>query len=207
MSAKSEAFQTFIRSMKIGFEEWHDGLSYNLQALAALPPEELAEVEALLIGRRDEDWRDTEALASIASSRAIAALVQSLDAPNRAVRLAAAAHLKSIDALPDIDAVLIEALEHGGFGDGLAEALRLAEQYPTAAVKRCLLRGCLSAEGGKAVHFAALSCFLHGKSREAFDMAQRPFFLRFNTDDPRARQQVFDEMCASIGVYGGPAAR
>jgi hypothetical protein len=39
----SNAFEKFRRSMSIGYMEWHEGIGYDLVALAALPPEELVE--------------------------------------------------------------------------------------------------------------------------------------------------------------------
>jgi len=200
MSGKTAAFETFMRSMKIGFEEWHDGISYNLQALAALPPDELAEVEALLIARRGQDWRDTEALASIASDRVAAALEQGLHASDCAARLTAGEQLQALGRLPDMGALIVDGLEHGSFGDGFAQALRLAAEYPREEVRAYLLRACLHAPGEKAVHFAALLYHLHGRSPEAFDIGMRPFFLRFADDDQAQRRQAYGELCALIGV-------
>ena len=50
------------------------------------------------------------------------------------------------------------------------------------------------------MHFAAMLFFLHGKASEPFDMAHRPFFLRFHTEDRRERAAVFRELCERIGV-------
>ena len=69
-----------------------------------------------------------------------------------------------------------------------------------AAVVDALCRGVLSREGDVAVHFAAMLTFLHGQAAEAFDWAQRPFFLRFHTADRREREAAFRELCAKIGV-------
>jgi hypothetical protein len=32
-------YQRFIESMKISFEQWHDGIGYDVQALAGMTPE------------------------------------------------------------------------------------------------------------------------------------------------------------------------
>jgi hypothetical protein len=45
--------------------------------------------------------------------------------------------------------------------------------------------------------------FLHGKASEPFDWQQRPFFLRFHTEDRREREAVFRELCAKLGIDAG----
>ena len=49
----------------------------------------------------------------------------------------------------------------------------------------------------------ALVLRIHGKAPEPFDMAQRPFFLRFNTEDPGERETMYLELCEKIGVAAG----
>jgi hypothetical protein len=63
-----------------------------------------------------------------------------------------------------------------------------------------LLHGALRREGEEAVHFAALTMFIYGKATSPFDWDLRPFFLRFNTPDRKARETVFRELCAKIDV-------
>ncbi|MBN1998898.1 hypothetical protein JW935_15165 [candidate division KSB1 bacterium] len=63
----SKAYQRFLDSMKIGFDQWHDGTGYDLETLGRLGPEERASIEELLIGNLKQagDWRDVEALAGL----------------------------------------------------------------------------------------------------------------------------------------------
>jgi hypothetical protein len=42
--------------------------------------------------------------------------------------------------------------------------------------------------------------FIHGKARSPFDWEQRPYFLRFNTDDLAERKALFEALCKSIGI-------
>ena len=62
----SPAMDRYLQSMKIGYIEWHDGISYDLDALKELSHEELNYIEALHVSRKDEDWRDIEAPAACA---------------------------------------------------------------------------------------------------------------------------------------------
>jgi hypothetical protein len=62
-----------------------------------------------------------------------------------------------------------------------------------------MLRRIARDSGVAAVHFAALLLYLHGLASEPFDWEQRPFFLRFNSDDACDRRAAFVELCQKIG--------
>jgi hypothetical protein len=202
MASRTEASERFVASMRIGYMEWHDGTPYDLAALAAVSEQERRELEDVLIQQKDEDWRVSEALAQINSPRSIQALEESTKGPNRQVRIRASELLHKIGRLGSFDEVITEGLRFGILGEGLAEAERLAASHPTVAVTEALLHGALCSTDGRAVRFAALLFFLHGKASGPFDWTQRTFFLRFNTQDKRERRAVFDEMCRRIGVDG-----
>jgi hypothetical protein len=51
--------------MQIGYMEWHDGIGYDLEALRELSNDEIKQIETLLVARKDQDWRDVEALAAL----------------------------------------------------------------------------------------------------------------------------------------------
>jgi len=51
-----------------------------------------------------------------------------------------------------------------------------------------------------AVLFAAMLFYIYGKATEPFDMKQRPFFLRFNTEDKKERVQVFLNLCKQLNI-------
>jgi len=95
---------------------------------------------------------------------------------------------------------LVKALETAEFYGGLTQALMEVQAFHPPVIIRSLLRGLMERDGGTAVHFAAMLCFLHGKASSAFDMAQRPFFLRFNTPDLAEREKAVRELCTLIGA-------
>jgi hypothetical protein len=67
-------------------------------------------------------------------------------------------------------------------------------------VKEALIEGLLSREGDVATLFAAMLFYLYGKAKEPFDMEQRPFFLRFNTENKQERVQAFRELCRQLNI-------
>ena len=42
--------------------------------------------------------------------------------------------------------------------------------------------------------------YLYDKTKEPFDMKQRPFFLRFNTENKEERVQAFQELCKQLKI-------
>ncbi|MFO1015819.1 MAG: hypothetical protein U1E50_18855 [Caulobacteraceae bacterium] len=190
----SAAFDRFIASMIIDQDMWRDGTGYDLAALDELPSEELKAIEALLITRKDEDWRDTEALAHIGTAAAKAALKASTAGPNHQVRLTAAQALQAAGEPHELEQQIVDALESSELYGGLAQAERLAEDYPTEAVKSALLRGALTSTDGRAVRFVALLYFFHGLGKEPFDWDQRPYFLEFLTEDKAERRRLVEAL-------------
>ena len=197
----SKAFKRFMESTTIGYMEWHDGVPYALDALAEMSQEELSQIESFLIEeRRVSDWRDVEALAQIGTPKAIDAIREAANGKCRTTRLAAAEYLLSKGLIEDISKQVVDVLRNGEFGDGLAEAQRLAAQYPTRPVRDALFEGALYGKEGRGVHFAALLYFLYGKTENEFDWNYRPFFLKFWTEEPEERLALFKKLCNDIDV-------
>src|SRR5262249_46830232 len=56
-----DAASRFLSSMVMTFDMWHDGIGYDLDALAEVQPSSLAAIETALINHKPRDWRDIEA--------------------------------------------------------------------------------------------------------------------------------------------------
>ena len=196
----SDAYRRFQSSMIIGFDEWHDGTPYDLDALDAMTPEELKAVEAMLIARSDRHWRDIEALARIGTRTALAAVGADATDADENTRLFAAKTLDLAGEPLDLSPQIVAALQQDETFGGLSQALDLAARRPTEPVVRALIDGARSAPDNRGVHFAALLYFIHGKADEPFDWDRRPFFLRFTPEDPQDRERAFAEMCAELGL-------
>ena len=204
MTGRTAAYGRFIASMNLGYMEWHEGTPYDCDALSDVSSDERAELEDLLIQKKDEDWRVSEALARIGSARALEALDKSATGPNRVVRIRASELLDRMGRPVDFDGLIVEGLKNAALGQGLAECERLAARHPSPAVKEALLDGALRSTDGRAVRFVGILFFLHGKASEPFDWSQRPFFLRFSTDNPRKRRAAFDDLCALLDIDASP---
>jgi len=190
-------YQRFIESMKIGFEQWHDGTGYDLPALAGMTPEDRAAVETLLIARLTGrgDWRDVEALAALATPGAMAALKvaakhRNPDVRNRALEILAEAG--PLQAAADLEDDIVRAVERG--------ALDLAQSHPTPRVKRAVLDCARLGDPTARVNAAALLMYLCGKAGEPFDWDQRPFFIRFASEDNQELRAAWTELRERTGI-------
>jgi len=194
------AVNRFRASMRIDYEKWHDGIGYDLDIIRNATPQELAEIEGLLVDRPVSDWRDVEALAAIDSPRARNLLLKTLRHPDHQVRTAVADYAPHLVSDDERTASLVAALEHAELYEGLSQALDQVESFHPPRIIDALFRGLLKRDGGTAVHFAAMLTFLHGKASTAFDWDQRPFFLQFHTENGADRRRRFLELCERINV-------
>ncbi len=196
----SEAVHRFRESMVIDFDAWHDGTGYDLSALTSATPAERRQLESLLVARGVSGWRDVEALAALETPAARELLQAAMQSSSLALRLAVIRHAPGVASHEQRVGTLVEALQTAEFFGGLSQALDELPDFHPQPVLDALFRGALQRGGDVAVHCAAMLTFLHGKADEPFDWEQRPFFLRFHTDEPRERQAVFRELCERLGV-------
>ncbi|MBE2212814.1 MAG: hypothetical protein IAE82_03010 [Opitutaceae bacterium] len=190
----------FERSMAIGYEQWHDGVGYDLDALRAASPAERRRIEAVLLPRATTDWRDVQALAALDTRRARTALRAAARDGTPEIRLAVQRYAPGLVRGGRCSAALVAALEAEASSCDVATVLEAVAECHPPEVVAALLRGALNGTGENAVHFAAMLMYVHGQAAEPFDWEQRPFFLRFNTEDRGERAAVFRELCARIGV-------
>ncbi len=190
-------YQQFIDSMTIDFDKWHDGVGYDLQALSRLGADDQLPIETLLIGklRGDGDWRDVEALASLPTPSALAAVVESRNHNKAKVRNYAIKILLNdppAELEAELEALVIQAVSQGYFD--------MAEHLPTLAVKKALLNTVRHADSTVRVNAAALLLYLCDKAPEPFDWSQRPFFLRFSTDNEELLNAAWQELRSLVDL-------
>jgi hypothetical protein len=196
----SDAYHRFSHSTKIGYNEWHDGIPYDLDAFRALSSSERDMIVREFAANHGPafDWRDIEVFQAAATPESISALRAALQSARADSRLYAAAALHAIGDLPDLAAIVARELDYVTILDGQALALRLIGGKLTPAIREALLRGARDRpEVGP--HYAAMLCYLVGKAASDFDWNMRPFFLRFGEHASRLdRAQAYRELCELI---------
>lgn len=198
----SEAYQQFLKSMNIGFEQWHDGIGYDLEALQRLSAEERVHIEEMLIKNLEQagDWRDVEALAALGTTSALAVVDKArfhnkARVRNRALRIVL--HMQdagetSEEKMSELEDQYVQAVAQGYHA--------MAEDMPTMRVKKALLESARAADNEFRGSAAALLLYLCGQAPERFDWSQRPFFLLFSDDDPAVRQSAWEELRKRSGI-------
>jgi hypothetical protein len=197
--SQKPALQRFLDSMKIGYNEWHDGIGYDLNALKKMSPEELKQVEELILSRKDSDWRDVEALAALRTPSTIQALKDCLQSKNIDVRLFATKYLKEMGIEDHVEEIVVNTLPVTKIGDGMTYALTLAETYPTERIRQTVLRCAAVGNDDIRIHCAAMALHLYGKAHTNFDSKQKIIF-EFKNQDLATRMDSFRHLCSLVGV-------
>jgi hypothetical protein len=192
--------QRFEASMKIGFEEWHDGIGYDIEAIKIASQTEREAIEQVLISHSPRDWRDIEALAEINTNSARDTIKEAIKDSNPVVRVAVARFAPDLVTDNERTQSIVDALEKAEIFSGLSQVLEEVERYHPEEVKEALIRGLLNRKGDVAVLFAAMLFYLLGRAKRPFDMKQRHYFLRFNTEDRKERVDVFLELCQKLKI-------
>ncbi len=190
----------FEKSMNIDYEKWHDGLGYDLDAIKSASATERKTIEQILIQHNPRDWRDIEAMSQIATANARKTIKRAMNDPNPNVRIAVTRYAPKLVSKRDRSKSLINALQNAELFGGLSQTLDDIEKYHPKEIKEALIKGLLSRKGEVATLFAAMLFYIYGKADEPFDMNQRPFFLRFNTENKTERLAVFLELCKTLNI-------
>ena len=190
----------FKASMKIGFEEWHDGIGYDIEAIRRVSQAERDTIEQILINHSPRDWRDIEALAELNTKCARETIKEAIKNPNPIIRVAVTRFAPDLITDNERSQSIIYALQNVEIFSGFSNVLDEVEKYHPKEVKEALIKGLLNRKGDVAVHFAAMLFYLFGEAKEPFDWKQRPFFLRFNTEDRKERVEVFRELCQKLKI-------
>ena len=194
------SLQRFEASMQIGFEEWHDGIGYDIEAIRIASQTERDVIEQILINHSPRDWRDIEALVEFNTKCARQAIKEAIKDPNPIVRVAVTRFAPNLITDNERSQIITDALQSAEIFSGLSQVLLEVERYHPEEVKEALIKGLLNRKGDVAVHFAAMLFYLYGEAKEPFDWKQRPFFLRFNTKDRKERIEVFREICQKLKI-------
>lgn len=193
----SEALTRFEKSMAIGYEEWHDGIGYDLTALDELTESEKRFAEKLLIPRATNDWRDLEALDRLGTPGAIRAILDARRARDPDIRLRAHRYGPEPTA-EEWESSILALLKVADLYSGLTQVLDCAVEHPSSAVQAMLWTRVRDPESGVAYHCAAALCCIHGVLDSMYDDRYRPLFLRLVAKASEDRTQAVEELAKLI---------
>ena len=190
----------FIKSMKIDYEKWRDGIGYDLKALKEANTRERKEIVKILVNKNPLDWRDIEALAVLDTPKSRSTILQALLGDNNEVNMAVLRFAPELVSNQVKTRVLVKALKSASFFDGFSHTMDIVGEYHPEEVKHELFHGLIYREGGIAVHFAAMLFYIFGKGETIFDDEHQDFFLKFNASNLSERKLAYKELCDIINV-------
>jgi len=199
-SPDESAVVRFERSLLIGYEQWHDGVGYDVEALREMSGDERRGIETRLTP--PDGWRDVEALAVIAklgSDSARAELRRVATAGSSETRLAV---LRYAPELVDDTAratALVAALDSATQFDSFTTTLEQVAAFHPQPVIDALWRGLETRQGDVAMHYAGMIAFLAGKADSSFDWLLRPLLTEFKTEDAVARRAAIQKLRTRVG--------
>ena len=194
----SKVFEQFRASMTLDHDAWHDGIGYDMTAVASAKARDKEAIAALVIPPRG--WRDVETLATLDTEIARAALREAIRSDVPEVRTAVTRFAPSLVSDDEKTELLVRALTSGAFYQDMSSALRQVEHFHPKPVIDAMFRALLTQSGTEAVHLAAMLAFVHKKAKTTFDWGKRPLFLKFNTDNEADRRAAFTELCKLLKI-------
>ncbi len=193
---RSAALRRFEQSMAIGYEQWHDGVGYDLEALSHLSEREKRIVERKLVPRAAKDWRDLEALGALGTPAALQAILSVRREGDPQIRLQAHNHGPDPSAA-EWDAAIVGSLTHASLTTGLIDALRCAIAHPSPAVVE-LLWSRVSNPSPVAYHCGAALCCIAGISPNLYDETHQALLHRLMGPASEARSQAVEELRRAV---------
>lgn len=194
--------QRFVQSLAIDHEAWREGMGYDLAAIDEAPPAQRALMLEHLLDTGLQDWRDIQAVARIGGRAARRALRHAWRHGSTAQRMAMLRHAPGTVTEPQRIQALVQALGEARLYAGLSECLDAVEDCHPPVVMQALWSALQRPEAEVTVHCAAMLTHLHGLADTRFDWSQRPFFLRFGSDDPAERAAAQAELRQRIATRG-----
>lgn len=189
----------FRASMGMNHQRWHDGIGYDLSLLSKATPEELAEIEALLLHEPVSDWRIVEGLSRMRTPATIARLKSALaTSRDHAVKMAITQYAADLISIEERSAAIMAALREAPLIQGFHRAVQQIPDFHPREVMDELHLAVLKREGEVAIHGAALLLFLHGKASSIFASAHRTFLTRFVSKNADERISAYRELCEII---------
>ncbi|MBL8231395.1 MAG: HEAT repeat domain-containing protein [Bryobacterales bacterium] len=191
----SEAWVRFRKSMAAGFEQWHDGVGYDLDALPGMTAEERNSVSREIRMRlanagRAPDWRDMEAADALGLTDCLEALREHGDAE---VRLRAARYLGEAD---EVESALCEALR-GEDASAASQALDSVSEYPSGRVRQAVI-ALLKRVDENFVNAGFVALEVFGGVADA--MTERPFLFEVQEQGPDG--PLMDRLIARVSGSG-----
>ncbi len=192
----TEAWATFVASIPMNYDSWHDGIGFDLDALRKMPAIEQDLIRQWLHThlrdkQRDVDLRELEAAAALGETDLLATLKRHPDAD---VRL----RVKDLLAEPaDVAEELCRTFSSSRSEDAVLRALDLVSSNATPEVRVALIER-VSKVDSTFINAAMVLLEVFGGVDDAWN--ERPFL--FQVQDQGKRGELLKELLARVEQSG-----
>ncbi|MEQ1809962.1 MAG: hypothetical protein ABL889_08550 [Terricaulis sp.] len=171
----------------IDYDAWREGTPYDIAALSEITDEERDVLTEELCEKSSLDWRDVEALRTLATPKALKRVSVAADKQTDGGGIEAFFDEVAQGWTPEIEARFIEKLERVQSMTGALDRLyEIAQAHPTPAVMEQLLRNA-RIHSDPTVRYSMGGFLLeltgHVDTRYTFDTNIRPHLLNLNSAD------------------------
>lgn len=176
--------------MIIDYDKWKEGTPYDLAALAGITAEERDLLTDEICQRSSLDWRDVEALRTLATPRAVSRIGKAAEKQTDGAGIEAFRHeIETHGWTAEMERRFIEKLEAAASMTGALDRLYdIAEAHPNNAVLTQIFRNArLSSDPTVRYSMGAFLLQLagHVDSRYVFGTDHRPHLLNLNSADDK----------------------
>jgi len=186
----TEAYLRFKSSMNIDYDKWKEGEPYDIAALSEITPEERDQLTDEICANSTLDWRDVEALRTLATPRALKRIEHTATTQSgHSGGGGAAALVTEIETKGwsgSTEKRLIEMLEHIQSMTGASDRLyELCREHPTPAIMAQLMRNARNQSDATMRYSAgAFLLYMTGHAEDWYGFNEhRPHLLNLNSDD------------------------
>lgn len=199
----AEALKRFNASKNIGYDQWHDGEPYDLEAFAQMAPADRDNAAAEARAKSSLDWRDMDVLGAHGSRESIERLRDILAVGATKDRGWALRKLIDIGQTPGgvADVQLAHVIEAMKEIQDVMPGLDIALSHGGPMTKLALLRG-IDRQPQLAINFAAtLLDMTDGTVDAGFDARYRPTLIKLHPGTPKdEHDRAYATFCAWIGI-------
>lgn len=199
----SDAFAKYKNSVRnYGYEQYHDGASYDLEALRQVLPNEAEQVIDQMELSESPNWIEVEVLDTIGTDRCLKILTSWSKTKEVTCRMCSLSALHKRKRVDDAYAeeIILTALSETTILNGMTHVLQWVKMLRTTRIKRQVLWCALHGHSDIRAHCAGLAHFLYGVTKESFDWSRRPFYLQFN--ELKTAEIAYRQLCTDVQDVG-----
>jgi hypothetical protein len=195
MSQASSHLIKLLESMKLSWEDWHEGVPYAIAEVGFLDEVEKSIVEQDVRAKATLDWRDIELLGALNTISSTSHLREIAASGKTAIELRATRELFLLNKVPQDKMVesVVSAVKKIGHLDDLEGVLNIAFEFPHESVKSAIWNRIIN-ERSNTSTFANAWLVITGLWEKFVDYDRFVELSPLESSDPKKRLEVIERL-------------